>query len=148
MLEERAELRKFPTAIEGLCRLKKRPDYSWTNHKMRMLESLVEKGASNEEIAKELNKRFGGNATLVIVNRKLCYDIYRKRPELRRAASENYQWDTSRVRMVEKLLAQGLTNKQIADVLTGMFEEKATARAVADKLSNDVYKRRPELRRR
>ena len=127
---------------------KRRPElkrsYGWTPEKVKMLERLVGKGLTNREIAGKLNEQFGGEATARIVVNRLARDVYRRRPELKRI----YEWTPGKVKVLERLVGKGLTNKEIAGKLNEMFEGEATDKTVRSKLSFDVYSRRPELKRR
>ena len=72
-----------------------------------------------------------------------AYDV---EPWGRRAS---YHWTPEKVEMLEKLIAEGLSSKEIARRLNEKFPGGARAKSwtVSARLSTDVYKRRPELKR-
>jgi hypothetical protein len=125
--------------------LKRREQYRWTPEKVKFLEDSVQEGLVDAQIAVKLNERFGGEATAQIVNSKLVFDVYRRRPELKR--KEMYEWTPKKVKMLERLAGRGMSNEDIAAKLNERFGGEASAQTVDSKLTRDVYRRRPELKR-
>jgi hypothetical protein len=124
--------------IEGPRGKVHRKKYNWTSKKVEMLEKLVEEGYTNDKILEILNERFGGRKLIISsVCNRISGDIYRRRPELKKGRSR--KWTAEKVRVLEKLVGEGLSNGEIAERLNERFGGNATEQIVKNKLNNDKY---------
>jgi len=131
----------------------KRPElmraYKWTKEKDKRLEELTEAGLTSKQIAGRLNEEFpeGTSANYDIVRYRQENELFQRRPELKKR-KRRYQWTPAKVSRVEELLEEGLSYREIAERLNEEFGgAKATKTILNTKISRDIYKRRPELKR-
>lgn len=128
---------------------KRRSYYKWTAGKRKHLIELLKEHPEYtiKQYAEALNDKFkdGVRANVEIVNSKLSWDVYKKRPKLRKR--KRYTWTEQKRDFLIRLLTEypWYTTSEYANVLNKRFKDgiKADTWVVINKIARDIHKKKP-----